>query len=202
MTARFDNQPPNPYPTNDNQWHVGYSIFCFFDPDGKYAEVAVQQMADASTDSPVEIDNIYIDATNKIALADPPVGCRNTGLPQTNACVSTSSAATQEGDHQIRYVYRNWGGRCSMWLRIMVHEPVPLWVWTDLTPWSPGSPFIVIVPEAAIPDSAQVFGKLNGANIFFTPSDPLSAIDAQSFKLLEPKKVVPGLGTIYRVKTV
>ena len=187
------------FPTENNQWHLGYSVLSF-DQNGAYMEVAVHQMGDAKPSSQGEFDSTYVDNINKIALLDPPVGCRNTGPADTNACQFTSGA-TQEGDHQIRYIYRNWGGRCLMWLRIMVYKPALLWKWADLTPWSSGSPFIVVVPDEAAQDSAQVFGKLDGANIYFTPSDPLSAPDAQNFKLLDPKKVVPGLGTVYRFQT-
>jgi hypothetical protein len=83
----------------------------------------------------------------------------------------------------------------------MEYEPTAKWKWADLTPWSSGSPFIVVVPNDALPDTAEVFGKLDGKNIFFTPSDPLSSVDADHFKLLESKKTVPGLGTIYRFQT-
>jgi hypothetical protein len=57
------------------------------------------------------------------------------------------------------------------------------------------------VPEEAAVDTSAVFGKLDGKNIYMIPNDPLSDADAKYFKLLEPKKVVPGLGTIYRFQT-
>ena len=88
-----------------------------------------------------------------------------------------------------------------MSIRIMRYKPVLVWKWAELSPWATGSPFIVVVPEEAAPNTAAVFGRLEGRNIYMIPSDPLSDVDAKYFKLLEPKKTVPGLGTIYRIQT-
>jgi hypothetical protein len=191
----------NPFPDADNQWHLGYSIESF-STDGIFADVASTQMGDQSPDNPMESNGTYEGPEGKkVVLLNPPVDCVNTGPASTNACTFTSSAATQVDDRHIKYTYRNWGGRCVMSLRVMIYGPAPQWNWGALTPWSSGSPFIVVVPETAIPGTAVVFGKLSRANIFFTPSDPLSATDSNYFVLLEPAKVVPGLGTIYRFKT-
>jgi hypothetical protein len=187
----------NPFPQNDNQWHLGYSVLGY-SPTSTFAEVAVRQFGDNSAGSPQEINDVYVDLTNKLTLANSSTDCVNTGPSQTNACAFTSRSATQEDDHHIRYSFKNWGGRCNIWLRINVFAPAPSWIWADLTPWSSGTPFIVVLPVGGA--NPIVFGKLKGANIYFTPSDPLSATDAQNFTLLEPSTVVPGLGTIYRFR--
>jgi hypothetical protein len=191
-------QLSNPFPEHDNQWHLGYSVQSF-DSNPTFSEEKATGMGDRDAKHPMEVTGIYTDPDNKVALANPPVVCVNTGPAETNACVFTSTGATQNDQHSIRYTFRNWGGRCTISLRVLHYKPVADWKWADPTPWSNGSPFIVVVPEQASPQgSAVVFGRLNGANIFFAPSDPLSATDATHFTLLEPKKVVPGLGTIYR----
>jgi hypothetical protein len=161
---------------------------------GSFKQYPVQ-MGDQDADHPGEYSGTYTDSVNKIVLQDPKTDCLNTGPASTNACVFTTSSATQDDDHNIRFTFRNWGGRCLMSVNMMVYPLIQVQYWSDLTPWSVGSPFIVTVPEDAT--SATVFGKLNGANIFFTPSDPLSQDDAKNFTLVD-KKVIDGFGTIYR----
>ena len=191
-------QGNNPFPEHDNQWHLGYSVRSYAST-GEFAQVKGTQMGDASAGHPGEVSGVYSDPVNKITSAAPPYDCVNTGPSETNACTFASVGVQPNDEHSLRYTYKNWGGRCILSLRILVYKPVPDWKWADPTPWSSGSPFLVVVPEGAV--DAMVFGKLNGANIAFTPSDPLSAADANYFTLTEPKKVVPGLGTVYRFKT-
>ena len=145
----------------------------------------------------MEVNAVYEDNTNKISLANPPTDCANGGPAETNACTFQTSTATQEDEHHIRYNFRNWGGRCTIWLRINVSSPVAVWKWADLTPWSSGQTFIVVVPEGG--SNGEVFGKLKGVNIFMTPHDPLSDEDKINFILVDTAKTVPGLGTIYRI---
>jgi hypothetical protein len=190
----------NPFPLNDNQWRLGYSTNSF-ESEGSYEEVAGHQMGDQSPNRPMEVNGVYENTTpNKVVLANPQVSCVNTGPAETNACTFTSSSAVQVDATHIKYTFRNWGGRCIMSLRVMSYKPTVVWRWSDPAPWSTGSPFIVVVPEEAVAGTSVVFGKLGGKNIYFTPSDPLSDVDAKYFKLLEPKKVVPGLGTVYRLE--
>lgn len=204
LTAVFGQQqttePSNPFPPGNNQWHLGYSVKSF-DNTGVFHTVAGHQMGDQSANNPMEVNDTFTNPdpqNTKVVLLNPPVDCVNTGPASTNACVFTSSSAQQVDGNKIRYSYRNWGGRCVMSVRVMEYAATVKWTWASLAPWSTGSPFIVVVPEEAVDGTPEVFGKLNGANIYFSPSDPLSATDAQHFKLLEPKKFVPGLGTIYR----
>lgn len=197
MGAETATPGPDPFPQGDNEWHLGYGVSSFADA-GSFAEVARRGHGDQSAGRPQETNAVYTDNTNKIVLANPPTDCQNTGPAETNACAFTSRSATQEDDHNIRYSYRNWGGRCDMWLRVTLYPPATKWIWAAETPWSGGSPFIVVVPEGA--KDARVFGKLAGKNIFFTPSDPLNDQDAQSFELIGHPVTTPGLGTIYRIK--
>jgi hypothetical protein len=191
----------NPFPTNDNQWHLGYSIQSF-DNSGTFENQEGHQLGDQSPNHPMEVSGVFTNNTpDKVVLANPPVDCQNTGPAETNACVFTSSSASQVDSNHIKYTFRNWGGRCILTLRVMRYKPTLVWKWADLSPWSTGSPFIVVVPEEAAPNTAAVFGRLEGKNIYMIPSDPLSDADAKYFKLLEPKKVVPGLGAIYRFQT-
>jgi hypothetical protein len=193
--------PTNPFPTNDNQWHLGYSVQSYAST-GTFADVASHQMGDQSASHPMEVSDIWAGPSDKkTVLLTPPTDCVNTGPASTNACTFISTSATQVDESHFRYTFRNWGGRCVISLRVMEYDQTLSWEWSDPTPWSSGSPFIVVVPEKAVPNTAEVFGKLAGANIFFTPSDPLSDTDAKYFKLVEPKKIVPGLGTVYRFQT-
>jgi hypothetical protein len=186
----------NPFPAGDNQWHLGYSTVSY-SATSTYAEVAKTSMGDQDANHPMEVNSLYTDNTNKITLANPPTGCQNGGPSQTNACTFVTATATAGDDHNIRYDFRNWGGRCVIWLRLNVFAPISVWQWADFTPWSSGQTFIVVVPEGG--SNPEVFGKLNGVNIFMTPSSPLSDADSQHFTLADQPKTVPGLGTIYRI---
>jgi hypothetical protein len=191
----------NPFPASDNQWHLGYSVQSF-DSVGTFENVEGHQHGDQSPTRPMETSGIFTNnSADKVVLANPPVDCQNTGPAETNACTFTSSSAVQVDSNHIKYTFRNWGGRCILSLRVMRYKPILVWKWAEQSPWSTGSPFIVVVPEEAAPGTAAVFGKLDGKNIYMIPSDPLSSADDKYFKLLEPKKVVPGLGTIYRFQT-
>jgi hypothetical protein len=183
------------FPKDDNQWHLLYTVTSF-ETTGKSMLVS-EQLPDSSPKNPYEITKEFTDPNHKIVLQTPPVDCFNTGPASTNACTFTSSSATQEDEHTIRYVFRNWGGRCLMSVRLLVFAMTAKPHWSELFPWSEGSTFIVTVPTLAT--SATVFGRLKGENIFFTPQDSLSQTDAKRFTLLD-KKVINDFGTIYRFK--
>jgi hypothetical protein len=187
----------NPFPDHDDTWHLGYGVPGYSD-EGIFQEVAHQQMGDQSADNPMEASGVYENLDNKILLQDSATDCVNTGPASTNACVFTSRSAVLEDDHHVRWSYRNWGGRCNIWLRVKLFPKTTVWKWGDVTPWSNGSPFIVIVPDGV--STPAVFGKLHGKNIFFIPSDPLSDTDKNNFKLLDSRAVL-GLGTVYRFET-
>lgn len=193
---QIDSNPADNFPAGDNQWHLLYTT-AGFERTGTFKSID-EPMNDQDADHPGERNNIYRDPINKIVLLNPPVTCVNGGPPQTNACTFATGSARQNDDHSISYSVRNWGGRCVLSIRVMVYAPISEPHWTDTHPWSEGSPFIVIVPEEAT--SATVFGKIRGENIYFTPSEDLSPHDRERFEYVD-KKVVPGLGTIFRFKS-
>jgi hypothetical protein len=187
----------HPFPEEDNKWHLGYGV-PGYSSEGNFQEVARTGMGDRDADHPMEVNQVYENLGNRIVLQNPSTDCGNTGPASTNACAFTSRSAVSEDDHHVRYSFRNWGGRCDIWLRVMLYPKITAWKWGDLTPWSSGSPFIVIVPDGV--STPVVFGKLEGRNIFFLPSDPLSETDKEHFELLDSRPV-PGLGIVYRFKT-
>lgn len=155
----------NPFPTNENQWHLGYSVQSF-DSNGTFENVEGHQHGDQSPNRPQETSGVFTNTTpDKVVLANPPVDCQNTGPAETNACVFTSSSAVQVDANHIKYTFRNWGGRCIMSLRIMRYKPVLTWKWAELSPWATGSPFIVVVPEEAAPPDGPLHQSCDLENI-------------------------------------
>jgi hypothetical protein len=197
-SALADDVPPPPFPTADNQWHLLYSESGYASTGT--AETMGIQMGSQTVSSQGEQAGTFTNNNDRIVVANPDHDCLLGDAPASgNSCDFISTAIRQEDEHHISWKFRNWGARCVIRLRYTKYAAIDVPRWTEFQPWNNGKHFIVVVPTAA--RSATVFGKLGGANVFMTPSDPLSADDSKRFRLVA-SKVIPSIATVYEIEVL